>query len=237
MTDKELIKAVEWLRSQMVSVATGGALIQHVNEEFQKQYTEVDIELRNRGVNNPISYSNLWDWYGRWSNGDLPTYKSRRQFLGELFNPLLENLRKLTSGIIEKEFIPTGWPRVDRTVGEIRLRLANARNEEQFQAIGLLCREALISLAQAVYIVENHPTVDKTLASKTDAKRMLGAYISVELKGNSQDEARRHAKAALEFALSLQHKRTADFRQAAMCVEATTAVINVIAITSGRRDP
>ena len=36
----------------------------------------------------------------------------------------------------------TGWEKVDRTVGEIRRRLAEAQTAEQFQAVGLLCREA-----------------------------------------------------------------------------------------------
>jgi hypothetical protein len=45
----------------------------------------------------------------------------------------------------------TGWENVDRTVGEIRRRLAEAQTAEQFQAVGLLCREALTSLGQAVY--------------------------------------------------------------------------------------
>ena len=73
--------------------------------------------------------------------------------------------------------------------------------------------------------------------SATDAKRMLDAYIAVELAGGANEASRRHAKSALDLANALQHQRTASFREAAMCVEATTAVVNVIAIVAGRRDP
>ncbi len=66
---------------------------------------------------------------------------------------------------------------------------------------------------------------------------MLGAYIAEELVSGPNEEARAHARAALKLAVALQHHRTADFRQAAMCVEATATVINVIAIVSRRRDP
>jgi hypothetical protein len=52
---------------------------------------------------------------------------------------------------------PTGWPLVDRQIGEVRLQLREAENEEQFQAVGLLCREALISVAQAVYNRDRYP--------------------------------------------------------------------------------
>lgn len=132
---------------------------------------------------------------------------------------------------------PTGWTKVDRQIAEVRLRLRGATNEEQFQAVGLLCRETLISLAQAVYSPERHPTLDGVAASSTDAKRMLEAYIAVELGGQTNDEARSHAKASLKLALALQHNRTANFRTAALCAEATVSVVNIIGILSGTRVP
>ena len=126
---------------------------------------------------------------------------------------------------------------MDRTVGELRDRLAEATSEEQYQAVGLLCREAIISVAQVVYDPDKHPPRDGVHPSETDAKRMLEAYIEVELRGASSEESRRHARSALDLAVALQHRRTAAFRDAALCVEATTSVINVIAIMAGRRDP
>jgi len=222
----------------MVSVSTGGVRIDNVNTEYQVSYAETDAALRERGLHNPNPYSDLWDWYGHWSTGDLPSYQSRRQFLAEMFTPLLQRVRNRAAGrdTGEKEDM-TGWPKVDRTIGEIRKRLAEAKNEEQFQAIGLLCREALISLAQSVYVTEKHVSVDGVSPSSTDAKRMLEAYIAVELNGVSNEEARKHARAAVDLAVGLQHRRTAKFRQAALCSEATSSVVNVIAIISGRRDP
>lgn len=129
---------------------------------------------------------------------------------------------------------PTGWQKVDRQLQEVRLRLDQAESEEQFQAVGLLCREVLITLAQEVYDPEKHPMTDK-LPSDTDARRMLKAVIGAELRGSAQEEARAHAKAALRLANALQHKRTADFRTAALCGEATASVVNIVAILLGRR--
>lgn len=132
---------------------------------------------------------------------------------------------------------PTGWPKVDRQMGEVRQRLREASNEEQFQAVGLLCREALISLAQAVYVAERHPTLDGVPASDTDAKRMLEAFIAVEFAGGANEEARSYAKASLRLALALQHDRTADFKTAALCAEATASVVNLVGVISGARTP
>ena len=100
-----------------------------------------------------------------------------------------------------------------------------------------MCREVLISLAQSVYDPDIHTNLDGIQPSETDAKRMLENYIASMLVGSSNEAARKHAKAAYGLANDLQHRRTADFRQAALCTEATASIVNVIAIISGRRDP
>lgn len=233
MTDQELIAQLESLRNTMIAVATGGPRIADVNEEYQRVFAAVAAELARRHIDNPITYGSLWDWYGRWSSGDLPSYQSRRAFVGELINPLINRVRMGRT----EEVQPTGWQRVDRTVGELRDRLASARNQEQFQAVGLLGRDTLISLGQAVYVRDRHPPLDGVEPSETDAKRTLEAYLAVELAGGANEEARHHARSALAFANAVQHRRTATFRDAALCVEATTTVVNVIAIIAGRRDP
>jgi hypothetical protein len=130
---------------------------------------------------------------------------------------------------------PTGWQKVDRQLQEVRLRLDTAESEEQYQAVGLLCRETLISVAQEVYDSERHSSKDGVAPSETDANRMLEAFFTAELEGRANEEARAHAKAALRLALALQHKRTADFRMAALCAEATSSVVNVLAVLAGRR--
>jgi hypothetical protein len=233
MHDEELFAALEQLRTTMIAVATGGPRINDVNDGYQRMFAQVAAELNRRQITNPITFGSLWDWYGRWTSGDLPSYQSRREFVSELIGPLINRIR---TGRADAD-PPTGWSRVDRCVGELRDRLASARDEEHFQTVGLLGREALISVAQAVYERVRHPPLDDVEPSATDGKRMLEAYIAVELGGNAHEAARRHARSALEFAVALQHRRTATFRDAALCAEATTAVINVIAIVAGRRDP
>jgi hypothetical protein len=130
---------------------------------------------------------------------------------------------------------PTGWQKVDRQLQEVRERLDTADSEEEYQAVGLLCGESLISVAQEVYDPTRHMSLDGVKPSETDAKRMLEAIFDAELKGTSGEEARAHAKAALRLALALQHKRTADFRMAALCAEGTWSVVNMLAILAGRR--
>jgi hypothetical protein len=238
MTDEEFIEEIEAQQSLMSAVSTGGPRIQDRNREYVERRGRLADELRRRGLQDPNPHGDLWIWYGRWSKGDMPTYQSRRTYLSDLYVQLIEQIRTGSTGTGARVFEePTGWPRVDRGVEEIRRRLDQAENEEQFQAVGLLCREVLISLAEVVYDPQRHPSEDGVTPSTTDAKRMLDNYLAAEVSGTPNEGLRRHAKAALALANDLQHHRTANYRQAALCAEATTSVVNLVAIISGRRDP
>lgn len=215
----------------MIAVATGGPRIEEVNWNFSEDFDIFDAEMRRRGISNPFPYRDLWQWHGKWST-DLIGYASRRAFVAELTAPAILAIKDLR--VVGRE--PTGWSRVDRAVEEARFALARATVEEQFQAVGLMCREALISCAQEVHEPTKHPILDDVRVSLTDFKRLIEAYIAVELGGSAALEARKYARSALDLAVRLQHQRTATFRDAAICLEASASVINVIAIVSGRRD-
>lgn len=233
MTDAELLRQLEKLQSTMIAVATGGPQIDSVNGEFQIAYSEVAAELAQRGIQNPIPFQSLWDWYGRWRSGDLPTYQSRREHVNGIFRPLAASIMSGNFRSVE----PSGWERVDRTLNRCRQQLANAAAEEDFQAVGLLCREMLISLADVVWDAARHPTLDGVQPSSTDAKRKLEAFIVVELASSANEHIRKHARASLDLAVALQHRRTAEYRDAAMCLEGTISMINLLAIVQGRRNP
>lgn len=233
MTDKELLDALDRARAAMISVATGGVRLGEVEHEFRDLHDDIERELRRRGISESLPYRDLWAWHERWSREDLPSYRSRRRFVAEMLDPISKRIR---DGY-QPELPSTGWERVDREAAEIRTLMARAKDEEQYQAIGLLCRELLISASQAVFDPTKHPTVDGATASKTDAKRMFEAYIEASLAGGSNDHLRKHVRAAYDLAVHLQHRRTASFRDAAICVEATLSVVNIIAVIAGRRQP
>ena len=214
----------------MVAVATGGPRIDEVNRQFSEECDVVDADMRRRGVANPFPYRDLWQWHGKWST-DLVGYASRRAFVADLTAPAISAIKAVHLDARE----PTGWMRIDRGVDEARQSLGRATVEEQFQSVGLMCREALISCAQEVHDPLKHPILDGVRVSQTDFKRLIEAYIAIELCGSAAEEARKYARSALDLAVRLQHQRTANFRDAAICLEASASVINVIAIVSGRR--
>lgn len=231
MNDDELLSDIEFLRNTLISVSTGQERIQDVEGRYREIYLAVSQELFKRHIENPIGFRSLWDWYGRWSKADLPSYQSRREFIGWLINPLEEQIRFIKWELPEL----TGWPRIDQAISQIKIDLLAARDEMMYQTIGLKCRETLISLAQIVYDPSKHKLPDDIEVSNTDAKRMLDAYIATELRGKSNEEIRKFAKSVLDVANYLQHNRTATFRDAALCYEATRSVVEVIAILEGKR--
>lgn len=231
MDQDELIRELAAQKASMIAVSTGGPPIDHMNPEYRERRERISDALADLGLPDPNPHSDLWHWYGRWRAGDLPTYQSRREYVAGLIDPLIELIKapRLLEGPVREE---TGWPRVDRSLLKIRRSIAAAKNEEDFQEIGLLCRETLISTAQAVYVSEKHPPLDGTIPSATDANRMLESYFAVELAGGVNEDVRRYARAALSLANALTHKRTANSRDAHLCAEATTSVVNVVGIIS-----
>ena len=233
----QLLREVEKQRALMIAVSTGGPRLEDVNPEYAKRHRAISNELSRLGLENPVPYTDLWEWYGKWSSGDLPTYQSRRTYISELLAPLVRSLTAPPASGALETIEPTGWTRVDRALGKMREQLASATDEEDYQAVGLLGRELFVSLAQAVYDPNIHPPTDDTKPSDTDAKRMLDAVIASQLGGKSNETPRRYAKSALALANELVHKRTAEFQLAALCAEATASTINIIAIITGQRDP
>lgn len=127
------------------------------------------------------------------------------------------------------EYPPTGWERVDRAINEMKSRIAVADNEEKYQAIGMLGRETLITIAQQVFDGSVHQTLDGVEPSTTDAKRMLEAYLNYELK-EASEKARKWARSAVDLGNQLTHDRCATKRDAHLCLVAVSSVASVIKI-------
>lgn len=219
-------------RAMMIDVATGGARIQDVDDYYRAREVRIRQAIPE-GVTYDNPHADLWAWYRHWS-AELPQYRDRRFYIRQLFSPAIEAVAK-RSWLPSEPREATGWERVDRALSKARSQLETASAEEDCQAIGLLCREVIISLAQAVYDPTIHESLDGVRPSETDANRMLEAYIAHVFPGASNKEVRSHHRASLALALNLQHRRTATRQLAALCVEATastTAVVSIIARAS-----
>lgn len=221
-------------RQMMIDVATGGRPIQEVDDFYSARQARIAEACAAAGIRYENSFASLWDWYHYWKD-NFGRYTERRQYIRKLFTgPVASAAGRINkpSPVAVRE--PTGWERVDRGLGKARTQFAAAGVEEDWQAVGLLCREVLISLAQAVYDPAIHRTEDGVTPSSTDAKRMIEAYVGREFSGASFQEVRAHARASVDLTLNLQHRRTATRQLADLCLEATSSTVAVISIIAGR---
>ena len=127
-----------------------------------------------------------------------------------------------------QSLISDEWHRVDGNLWSARRRLQTAENEEDFQAVGVLCRETVISLGRAVFDERLSTSLSKV--SSTDAKTILAKYFDLELPGSSNQELRSYAKSCLSLANSLQHNRAATYTQAELCIEACAHLVVIVRI-------
>lgn len=222
-------------RNEMIAVASGSRRIDDANDYYCARRSRIAAGLKALGMDDPNPHGDLWDWYRKWK-ADFPSYAERRQYVHALYQPVIERLIAAPPPAVPPRE-PTGWERVDRALEKAQVRLGQARHEEDYQAVGLLCPEIIISLGQAVYDPTAHTTPDGVTPSPTDGGRMIEAFLATAAAGGTNENLRKHARASLQVAVELQHKRTADFRGAALCLEATSSVVNIVAIVSGRRDP
>lgn len=238
ITTKEgILQQIETIKNMLISVATGGSRIQSREEEYKTGYNSLNGFLAKLGIENPNKFKNLWDWYDRWSQPDLPSYALRRIFIAKLYQPVIDLLENSSGDAVSINYEPTGWERVDRTVYEMKRRLTIAETEEQFQAIGMLGRDTLISIAQQVYDKTRHKANDGLEPSITDAKRMLDIYLACEVVGRSNECLRKFAKSAVDMANELTHDRTATRRDASLCLASITAVSSLIKLIDVSKEP
>lgn len=220
----------------MISIATGGSHIQDVNDYYKARQVKIEKLTAECDLVYLNKFSDLWDWY-RYYKDNLPSYQERRTYIRTLFEPIIIAVAEKTDKFLVQPREITGWERVDRAYLKARQQLDIAMNEEDYQAVGLLCREALISLGQEVFDASKHESLDGVTPSKTDAKRMLEAFLHFSFSGSSFKEVRAHARASIDLTLNLQHRRTATQQLAELCLEATGSTIAVFKILAAPEEP
>lgn len=221
---EELRSLIEAEMDQMTSVATGGPSIKYVDGEYRERRKRIRSLLGDLGLEDPNPHVDLWAWYGKWSR-DLKTYQARRDHIREMFNPLLKSIEDLQtqplgSGLPEAE--TTGWDAVDGQVAQLRIRLAKSETSEDFQAIGLLCRDILISLGEAAHDPAEHGEVGESGVDR------LNAVVDAYSPGESNQKLRKLLKATFDYANVVQHQRTGAMHEAGICAEATVAATQII---------
>jgi uncharacterized protein (TIGR02391 family) len=96
---ESLLANIWQIQSIMVSVSTGEAKIQEMEDEYIRLYLDIATKIETLAkVGVTLSHKNpfrsLWDWYGYWSSR-LPTCASRRQYVLKLYAPLVNPIESV----------------------------------------------------------------------------------------------------------------------------------------------
>jgi hypothetical protein len=119
------------------------------------------------------------------------------------------------------------WFQVDSQLRSLRRHLQISDSEEQFQAVGALARETLVSLTRA--IADDAENVGAEI-SKTHMEKILGAYLDRKIPGSSNAELRAYARSCWQLTAALVHNRNASYPLAEICTEACAHLVVLVRI-------
>ena len=147
-------------------------------------------------------------------------WDKRRRCLEEHFEPLHEVLAELEAGSISSTLATavspgplTGWPRVDEEISELRRHFEAASSAQDFSNIGNDCVSMLEALSAVAYDHSVHQLDDDPEPPVANTKTRLDRVIEVDLAGKT--ELRRLARASIEAAQAVKHRRKTTTRMEA----------------------
>lgn len=226
-------------KDTLIKAGTGVLQIRDVkvNNEYKAKHSYLVSLLKQLGLEPVHAYNDLWDWYNDYNLRELKTYQSRRLFIKNIFEPLLNTIQNSEESALQLiSYEPTGWEKVDDGVARLKEVLTEANETADFQSVGMYGRELLITLAQTVFDKEKHPSPDGTDIGKADSKRMLEAYIHYCLHKRSKEREIKFAKSSIDFSNELTHNRTATQMDAELCYNAVLSTVHIIKVLNKFND-
>lgn len=127
-----------------------------------------------------------------------------------------------------QSLITEEWHRVDQNLHSVRRQLQVAKTAEDFQGVGVLSRETIISLGQAVF--NDSLSTQLPGVSRTDVEEILSKYFELTLSGSAKTELRAYCKSSLKLAVALQHMRNASYTEAELCTESCAHLVMLVRI-------
>lgn len=163
-------------------------------------------------------------------------WQARRDILDQYFEPLHELLDEREAGSITSTLATaispqkvTGWPRVDEEVSELRRHFESALTQQDYSNVGNDCVALLEALSATVYDHTKHKRGGEQEPPVQSTKERLSRYIEVELVGSDNAELRKLARAAIEFAQAVKHRRaTVTRKEAGIAADAILLLANLL---------
>lgn len=141
-------------------------------------------------------------------------WQARRDILDKYFEPLHTLLDEREAGSITSTLAAaisprrvTGWPRVDEEISELRRHFESASTQQDYSNVGNDCVAILEALSATVYDHSRHQRGNDAEPPVASTKARLDRYVEVEFAGAENAELRKLARATIELAQAVKHRR------------------------------
>ena len=127
-------------KDTLIKAGTGVLQIRDVkvNNEYKAKHSYLVSLLKQLGLEPVHAYNDLWDWYNDYNLRELKTYQSRRLFIKNIFEPLLNTIQNSEESALQLiSYEPTGWEKVDDGVARLKEVLTEANETADFQSVGM----------------------------------------------------------------------------------------------------
>lgn len=238
-TPRAMLAMLDDQANLVVSVGTGGPAITSVNDEYKQRRLLLRPALKRIGINDPLPWSDLWGWYGYYSQ-HLSTYARRRRFISEQTAAVRERLEQLADGQGVDDDGPADgstWLGLEQRLAEAKTLIDAARTLDDWQDIGRRCREILIDLAGLVYRDDMLPAGQIEQPKLSDAKARLSHASDALFGGSEHRELRAVIRAGWDLANKVTHSGSIGELDAFASVQATVLLVRSFERASGLDSP
>lgn len=162
-------------------------------------------------------------------------WQARRNLLGDLFDEPYARLmaaqdRALDSTLVEavspRERL--GWHEVDTAIGELRRHFRTATTPQDYKAVGLDCVTITEALSRQVYDHAKHTPAGEETPPEGKTKLRLERYVVERLPGADNAELRKLARASIEMAEAVKHRRAPTRTEAGVAADAVILLANML---------
>ncbi len=122
-------------------------------------------------------------------------------------------------------YINTPWDDINQSMEKILKDASCAKDRLDFNQVGVTCRETYILLAKKVYNPDIHKEFSAKNVSDTDAKGMLGAYLTYH---SQNDKLKKYVQEAVALAETVTHMKMEDYQRMNSLVIAIVSLVGIV---------
>lgn len=163
------------------------------------------------------------------------SYAARRSYLDEMFEPVEYSLSSRVTESADQnlidpfseEFAPT-WSIVHAEMDELRRRFASARTEQDYCSIGAACVRILEHLGEVAFDAAVHLREGMPPPPRDKTKLRFDLVIEHAAGGPDHEVVRKTARAVVELAHEVKHRRTPTRRDAGIASDAVIMLVSLL---------